>query len=71
MAIKGMNPAILKQILGHDDISTTFAIYTHLKDDDSMGELERLGLADMGGNKAEKISVWSNPKIIEFQNRSA
>lgn len=71
MAIKGMNPAILKQILGHDDISTTFAIYTHLKDDDSMGELERLGLADMGGNKAEKISVWSNPKTIEFQNRSA
>ena len=71
MAVKGMNPAILKQILGHDDISTTFAIYTHLKDDDSMGELERLGLADMGADKAENVTVWNNPKIIEFQNRSA
>ncbi len=71
MAGKGMNPAILKQIMGHDDISTTFAIYTHLKDDDSMGELERLGLADMGKNKAENVSVWDSKKIIKYKNRSA
>ena len=45
MVLKGMNPAILKQILGHDDISTTFKIYTHLKADNSMDEIVRLGLA--------------------------
>lgn len=50
MVLKGMNPAILKQILGHDDISTTFTIYTHLKADDSMDEMIRLGLAyETGG----------------------
>lgn len=27
MAVRGMNSAILKQIPGHDDISTTFSIY--------------------------------------------
>ena len=46
MAIKGMNPAILKQILGHDDISTTFAIYTHAKESDSLNEMKRLGLVE-------------------------
>lgn len=66
MARLGMNPAILRQILGHDDISTTFAIYTHLKDDDSMDELERLGLAD-----TNKVSKWGNSKIIDFQGWSA
>lgn len=71
MAKRGMNPAILKQILGHDDISTTFAIYTHLKDDDCMGELERLGLADTSTNKVKKVSEWGNPKIIDFQSWSA
>lgn len=70
MAKKGMNPAILKQILGHDDISTTFAIYTHLKDDDSMDELERLGLAT-STSKVKKVSEWGNSKIIDFQSWSA
>lgn len=71
MAKRGMNPAILKQILGHDDISTTFAIYTHLKDDDCMDELERLGLAYTSTNKAKKVSALDNSKIIDFQSWSA
>lgn len=65
MAVKGMNPAVLKQIMGHDDISTTFAIYTHLKDDDSMGELKRLGLAD------KNMSGVDTSKIVEFKSWSA
>lgn len=71
MAVKGMNPAVLKQIMGHDDISTTFAIYTHLKDDDSMGELERLGLADVGRGKDKNISGVDDTNIIEFRSWSA
>ena len=51
-----MNPAILKQILGHDDISVTFASYTHLKDD-CMDELERLSLADISTNEVKKVSA--------------
>ena len=68
MAKRGMNPAFLKQILRHDDISTTFKIYTHLKDDDAMSELERLGLADTSANKVEKASERGNPKIIDLQS---
>ena len=71
MVKKGMNPAILKQILGHDDISTTFAIYTHLKDDDCRDELERLGLADTSTNDVKKVSALGKSKIIDFQSWSA
>ena len=63
MAISGMNPAILKQILGHDDISTTFSIYTHIKEDSSMEEFKKLGLINM--NKETKgNAVTCNQKII-------
>lgn len=66
MVLKGMNPAILKQILGHDDISTTYKIYTHLKADNSMDEIVRLGLAsEQTAEKEEKA------KIIAFGNKSA
>ncbi|MCM1252405.1 MAG: tyrosine-type recombinase/integrase [Clostridium sp.] len=66
MVLKGMNPAILKQILGHDDISTTFKIYTHLKADNSMDEIVRLGLAS--GQTAEKEE---KANIMSFGNKSA
>lgn len=66
MVLKGMNPAILKQILGHDDISTTFKIYTHLKTDNSMDEMIRLGLAsEQTAEKEEKAN------IISFGSKSA
>lgn len=80
MAINGMNPAILKQIMGHDDISTTFSIYTHIKGNDSMDEFIRLGLVNMDTEPAEKdlskdSSEYSseypakgNPKIIDFES---
>lgn len=70
MVLMGMKPAILKQILGHDDISTTFKIYTHLQDDDSMDEMVRLGLAcKTGGGKRwtlEETEPQENPKVIVF-----
>lgn len=75
MVLKGMNPGILKQILGHDDISTTFKIYTHLKEVDSMKEMIRLGLADESGRKNgcqdEGEAVMNASKIINFRNLSA
>lgn len=72
MVLKGMNPAILKRILGHDDISTTFRIYTHLKADDSMDEMIRLGLAyGVDGMYAPEAEMEESPKIITFSNRSA
>lgn len=66
MVVKGMNPAILKQILGHDDISTTYKIYTHLKSDNSLDEMIRLGLAsEQTAEKEEKAN------IISFGSKSA
>ena len=32
--------------IGHDDISTTFSIYTYIKKDNSMEEFKKHGLAD-------------------------
>ena len=53
MAISGMNPVILKKILGHDDISTTFSIYTHIKENDSIDEFKKLGLVNMNKETEE------------------
>ena len=66
MAIRGMNPAILKQILGHDDISTTFSIYTHIKEDNSMEEFKKLGLVNMNKETEEYVSAEERSKIIDF-----
>lgn len=68
MATSGMNPAILQQIMGHDDISTTFSIYTHIKESDSMDEFKRLGLANMDIKIAEKVSATGDPKIVDFES---
>lgn len=66
MAIKGMNPIILKEILGHDDISTTFSIYTHIKESDSVAEFQKLELINMDNKATGKMSAKDNPKIIDF-----
>lgn len=66
MAIRGMNPAILKQILGHDDISTTFSIYTHIKEDNSMEEFKKLGLVNLNKETEEYVSAEERSKIIDF-----
>ena len=66
MAISGMNPAILKKILGHDDISTTFSIYTHIKENDSMDEFKKLGLVNMNKETEEYVSAEDRSKIIDF-----
>lgn len=67
MAIRGLNPVFLKQILGHDDISTTFSIYTHIKENDSVDEFKELGLI----NTEEKVPANGSAKIIDFAGRTA
>ncbi len=64
MARKGMNPAMLKGLLGHSDISTTYKIYTHLKTSDTRDEMIRLGL--VSSPTTEKMA-----KIIEFKSKIA
>ena len=64
--LNGMNSAILKQILGHDDISTTFSIYTHIKEDNSMEEFKKLGLVNMNKETEEYVSPEERSKIIDF-----
>lgn len=66
MAIKGMNPIILKEILGHDDISTTFSIYTHVKESDSVAEFQKLELINKDNKIVEKMSAKDHSKIIDF-----
>jgi len=68
MAITGMNPIILKEIMGHDDISTTFAIYTHIKGNNYIDEYKKLGLVSMD---TETVLAKEKPKVIEFKVRAA
>ena len=63
MAIKGMNPIILKGIMGHDDIFTTFAIYTHIKGNNYIDEYKKLGLVSMDTEAAEEVSVKDKHKV--------
>lgn len=42
MAKSGMNPKVLQYIMGHGDISVTLDIYTHIKSEDAIAEMERL-----------------------------
>lgn len=39
MARNGMNPAKLKYIMGHSDISVTYNTYTHMSFDDVYREM--------------------------------
>ena len=71
MVRSGMEPAILKQILGHDDISTTFSIYTHIKEEDSVEEFKKLGLISVDMETEEYASEADRSKIIEFPSRIA
>lgn len=66
MAIMGMNPMILKEILGHDDISTTFSIYTHVKESDSVAEFQKLDLRNIDTTSVENESAKYGSKIIDF-----
>lgn len=71
MAIKGMNPIILKVIMGHDDIFTTFAIYTHVKGNNYIDEYKKLGLVSIDAETAEKVPAKDKYKVIEFKSRTA
>lgn len=44
MAKSGMNPKVLQYIMGHEDVSVTLNVYTHLNILDVKSEIERLGL---------------------------
>ena len=66
MAIRGMNPVILTQILGQDDIFTTFSIYTHIKEDNFMEEFKKLGLVNTNQETEEYASAEERSKIIDF-----
>ena len=71
MAVKGMNPIILKGIMGHDDIFTTFAIYTHVKGNNYIDEYKKLGLVSIDAETAEKVPAKDKYKVIEFKSRTA
>ena len=43
MAKSGMNPKILQYLMGHSDISVTLNTYAHVKYEDTLEELARLG----------------------------
>lgn len=40
----GMNPKMLQYIMGHGNISVTLNTYTHVKYDDALAELKRVGV---------------------------
>lgn len=61
MAVRGMNPEMLRQMMGHADAVTTSSIYTHVTEDNSMDELIRLGLASPG---RDNITGRSSAKVI-------
>lgn len=44
MAKTGMNPKMLQYIMGHGDISVTLNTYTHVKYEDALAELKRVGV---------------------------
>lgn len=44
MAKTGMNPKMLQYIMGHGDIRVTLNTYTHVKYDDALAELKRVGV---------------------------
>lgn len=47
MAVQsGMKPEILQKILGHTDYSTTIGVYTHLKKNEILQEVEKLAVTD-------------------------
>ena len=47
MAKSGMNPKVLQYIMGHADVSVTLDTYTHIKAEDAMEEMDRLGLLNV------------------------
>ncbi len=46
-AKSGMNPKILQYIMGHADVSVTLDTYTHIKSEDAVAEMERLGFLNV------------------------
>lgn len=42
MAAKRMNPKTLQYIMGHNDISVTLNVYTHLEYEDAAAEMKRV-----------------------------
>ena len=71
MAIAGMSPVTLKQVMGHDDIFTTFSIYTHIKENNLLDEFQKLGLVNMDIKATEQVSAKDNPKAMELEGRTA
>ena len=46
-AKSGMNPKVLQYIMGHADVSVTLDTYTHIKAEDAIEEMDRLGLLNV------------------------
>ena len=46
-AKRGMNAKVLQYIMGHADVSVTLDTYTHIKAEDAIEEMDRLGLLDV------------------------
>lgn len=46
-AKSGINPKVLQYIMGHADVSVTLDTYTHIKAEDAIEEMGRLGLLDV------------------------
>ena len=42
-----MNPKALQYLMGHAEISVTLDTYTHIKSEDAVAEMERLGFLNV------------------------
>ena len=51
MAKSGMNPKVLQYLMGHSDISVTLNVYTHMKLDDALEEMEKLSRKQSAAEK--------------------
>ena len=65
MAYEGMQPLILKNLMGHESLDVTNRYYIHKQEERVEQELERLKLRS---NPEKKASKCRNPKIIEFRD---
>ena len=59
MAKSGMNPKTLQYLMGHSEIGVTMNTYTHVKEEDAVAEMEKMGLitAKNGVNSKKTLRI--------------
>lgn len=71
MAIAGISPVSLKEIMGHEDIVTTFSVYTHIKGNNLLDEFKMHGFVSLDIKAEERMPVKAHPKITEPEGQPA